>query len=110
MRAKASEDDRMHSTNARTGKQGSDGLPCHRHIDGNGITLFDAERFEYVGDGADFMEELGIADGTATFRFITFIDYSGLRKKMLEMFMLSYEMGEAYFVWMLERPPVDTVV
>lgn len=55
-RGKPSEHDRVDGTNARTGKEGSDGLPCHGKIDSDSVTFLDTKGFEYVGDAGDFMQ------------------------------------------------------
>lgn len=43
LRRKAGKYDRMNGTNACTGEEGSDSLPCHGKIDRDGIALLDTE-------------------------------------------------------------------
>ena len=60
--AKPSEDDGMDCSNACASQESSHGLPGHGEIDGNGITLLDAERLEDIGNATDFAEEFTITD------------------------------------------------
>jgi len=43
LRGKTNEHDRVDGTNARTGKEGSDGLPCHGKIDSDTVTFLDTK-------------------------------------------------------------------
>ena len=43
LRGKASEYDRVNGTNACTGEEGSDSLPCHGKIDRDGVALLDTK-------------------------------------------------------------------
>ena len=74
----SSKDDRVDRANASASEEGSDGLPCHRKIDRDGITLLDAEGLENIGDAADFAEELCIGHLATLIRFVGFINDGGL--------------------------------
>jgi hypothetical protein len=43
-------------------KHGERGLRHHRHIDDDAVALFDAQRFECVGEAADFALHLAVGD------------------------------------------------
>jgi hypothetical protein len=77
-RRKTSEHDGVDGTNARTGKEGSDGLPCHGKIDSDSVTFLDTKRFECVGDTGDFMQQLSVGDVPAFGWFISFVDDGSL--------------------------------
>lgn len=49
-RREASEDYGMYGTNASASEEGGHGLPSHREVNRDGVTLFDAERLEDVGN------------------------------------------------------------
>ena len=68
----------MYGTNAGARKEGSDGLPGHRHVDRDSIAFLDAVRLEKVGDTADFAEELAVADFAAFTRLVGLVDDGGL--------------------------------
>lgn len=73
-----SEDDGVDGTDTRAGEECSDGLPCHRHVDRDGVALFDTIRLEDVGDAADFAEQLLVADFGAFTWLVGLVDDSGL--------------------------------
>lgn len=49
-------------------------MPGHGQIHRHGIALFDTKGFEYIGDRADFAQELCIADLSAFIGLIGFIN------------------------------------
>ena len=58
----AGKDDGMDGADASAGEEGSRGLPRHGEIDRDRVSLFDAEPFERVRDGAYFAEQFGVGD------------------------------------------------
>ena len=68
------EDDGVNSTDTSACKEGRYGVPCHREIDGNGVTLLDAPGLEDIGDSADLTEELGVGDLRAFVGFVCLVD------------------------------------
>lgn len=75
---KASEYDRVDSTDARASEEGSDGLPCHGKVDGDGVALFDTEGFEYIGDAGNFMQQFSIGDLASFAWLVSLVDDRGL--------------------------------
>ena len=76
LRGKPGEHDRMDGTDARTGEEGSDGLPCHGKIDRDSVAFLDTKGLEYIGDAGDFMQQLSVGDVSALGWFISFV-YDG---------------------------------
>ena len=53
-------------------------MPSHWHIDRDCVALLDAERFEHVGDTANFLEKLAIGDSFAVRRLVRLVNDGGL--------------------------------
>jgi hypothetical protein len=75
---KASKHDRVDGTDASAGEEGSDGLPCHRKIDGDSIAFPDTEGLEHIGNAGDFVEQLRVGDVSVFIWFIGFVDDGSL--------------------------------
>ena len=75
------ENDRVNCTDAGAGEESSDGVPCHRKVNGDGVTLADPEGAENIGDTADLTEEITIANEFALTRLICLVDNSGLSEE-----------------------------
>jgi len=56
------EDDRMHRADARASQQGNGEFRCHAHVDGDAVTLLDAQVFEGRGKLLHFVEKLGVGE------------------------------------------------
>ena len=55
---KAAEHDRVNRANAGAGQHGNGQFGHHRQVDGDAVALFDAARFEHVGEFADLFVQL----------------------------------------------------
>jgi hypothetical protein len=84
LRAKPGEHDRVYSADAGTREESSDGLPSHRQIHRDRVALLDAERFENIGDAADFAEQFGVCDLTAFVWFVCFVNDCRLEESRSE--------------------------
>ena len=74
----AAEDDGMHGADARAGQHRDGGLRDHRHVDGDAVALLRALCFQHIGELADFLMQLGIADMPGIRRVVAFPDDGGL--------------------------------
>lgn len=72
------EDDGMDGADAGASEEGGDGLPCHREVDRDGVSLLDAHGLEDIGDTADFTEELRVRDVAAFVGLVGFVNDGGL--------------------------------
>jgi hypothetical protein len=54
--AKTSENDGVYGTNTSASEEGSNGLPSHGQVYGDGVSFLYAQVFENVGNGANFTE------------------------------------------------------
>lgn len=59
----------------------SDCMPGHGQVNGDGITLFDAEFLEDIGDATDFAEELAVCDFFAFSWLVGFVDNGHLEQE-----------------------------
>jgi hypothetical protein len=78
LRRETSEHHRVDGTNARTGEEGGDGLPCHGKVDRDSVAFLDTKRFEYIGNAGDFVQQFSKGDLTARAWLISFVDDRGL--------------------------------
>lgn len=78
LRRKAGEHHRVDGTNARTGEEGGDGLPCHGKVDRDSVAFLDTKGFEYIGNAGDFVQQFSKGDLTARAWLICFVDDRGL--------------------------------
>ena len=76
-RGEAAEDDRMHRPDAGAGEHGDRRLRHHRHVDRDAVALRDAERFQGVGEPADFAVQLLVGQRAGVAR-LAFPDDRGL--------------------------------
>lgn len=76
--AESCKDDRVDGANACACEEGCYGLPSHWKVDGDGITLADTKRLEYIGNAANFTEELAIGDVDSFVWLISLPDDSDL--------------------------------
>ena len=60
--AEPAEHDRMNDAQPRAGEHGDGQFGNHRQINGNAVALFDAERFQHVGEFADFLVQLRVGE------------------------------------------------
>ena len=74
LRRKAGKHHRVDGADARTCKEGGDGLPCHGKVDRHSVALLDSEGFEHVGNAGDFVQQFSKADVTARAWLISFVD------------------------------------
>lgn len=68
----------MDGADAGASEEGGDGLPCHREVDRDGVSLLDAHGLEDIGDTADFTEELRVRDVAALVGLVGFVNDGGL--------------------------------
>ena len=68
----------MNSTDTNAGKESSNGLPSHWHVDGDGIALLDSHTLKDIGNAANLAEKLSIGDFAALIRLVGFVDDCGL--------------------------------
>lgn len=99
----------MDGTDTSTGEEGSDGLPGHRQVYGDGIAFLDAERFEDIGDAANLAEEFSVCDLAALTGLISFVDDGSLIIRLI-FSGCNRVVVETCLVWVLECPAVNTVV
>ena len=57
------EDDRVDRPNARAGQHRDRDLGRHAHVDGDAVTLLDAEGAQHIGAAGGFVAELGEGQG-----------------------------------------------
>jgi hypothetical protein len=74
----AAEDDRMHRADAGAGQHREGQFGDHRHIDRDAVALFDAARFEHIGEFADFGVHFAVGEGGVFTGLIAFPDNGGL--------------------------------
>lgn len=112
LRGKASEHHRVDGTDARTGEEGCDGLPCHGEVDRDGVTFLDTNGFEYIGKARDFVQQLGKGDLSASVWLISFVDDRGLRRGSTDQIRRHDETDGigTDLVGMFESPTIDAVV
>ncbi len=65
----ASEDDRMHRSDAGTGEHRDRQFGDHRHIECHSVAGFDSELLQHVGKPADFAVEVLVAQDSSVARF-----------------------------------------
>jgi hypothetical protein len=78
-RGETGKDDRMESTETNNCEEGNDGFGDHGHVNCDGITLFDAQLLEDIGQFADFTVQFAIGDISALIGFIGFVNNRNLR-------------------------------
>jgi hypothetical protein len=81
----AAEDDRVDRADACAGQHRIGRLRDHRQIDGDAIALLDAMPFEHVGEMADPIEQLSVADMLGLAGIVAFPDDRGLVGALGEM-------------------------
>lgn len=78
-RTKSGEDNGVYGANTSAGKEGSDRLPGHGQIYGDGISLFDSETLENVRNRANLMKKFGIRDEATLSGLIGLINDGSLK-------------------------------
>ena len=62
IRAEPAEHDGMDRADARAGEHGDGGFGNHRHVNRHAVALFDAERFQHVGELADLRVQFRVGE------------------------------------------------
>ena len=60
--AETAEHDRMNDAQPRAGEHRDGQFGNHRQINGNAVAFFEAERFQHVGEFADFLVQLRVSE------------------------------------------------
>ena len=85
VRAEPAEHHRMNRADARAAEHGHGGFGNHRHVDRHAVALLDAERFQDVGELADFRVQFRVGDALDFFLRFALPDDGGLVAARLEM-------------------------
>ena len=70
----SSKNDGVNGTDTRAGEEGCDCLPCHGHVNRNGVALFHTPLLEDIGDAADLPKEFAVTDFPAVTSFICLVN------------------------------------